>query len=293
MKNGGNLASYAAVRDILGTHALAPKKNYGQNFLIDSFVLDKIVNAAGITADDVVIEIGPGLGALTAALAARAKKVIAVEIDASLIPVLRDTLAGFDNVELINADVLKLDLGACIAAAGAQSVKLVANLPYYITTPIVFHVLESKLPVESMTVMVQKEVAERMKAQASTKAYGAVTVAMRYYADVSLVANVPPNCFLPRPNVDSAVVQLTLLPKPRVTVADEAFFFKIVRAAFAMRRKTLVNCLSADEELGFDKQTVVDALISCGLSESIRGEALTLEWFAQLVEVLCALRTEG
>jgi len=288
MDKHDSLASYAAVRTLLDTRGLSPKKNYGQNFLIDSFVLDKIVNAAAVDADSTVIEIGPGLGALTVELAKRAGKVLAVEIDGTLIPVLSETLAEYDNVRLINEDVLKLDLAALLAEENAPRASLVANLPYYITTPIVFRVLESKLPMESMTVMVQKEVAERMRAVPSTKAYGAVTIMIRYYADVELVANVPPNCFFPRPGVDSAVVKLKLLGKPRVEVADESYFFTLVHAAFAMRRKTLVNCLSACEALTVSKAEAAAAIVSCGLSESIRGEALDIFDFAKLAEALLA-----
>jgi len=286
MEKTEKLASFAAVRAILDARGLAPKKNYGQNFLTDSFVLDKIVNAAGVTAESVAIEIGPGLGALTAALAERARKVLAVEIDTSLIPVLEEMLAAYDNVRIINSDVLKLDLSAVLAEENAQSAHLVANLPYYITTPIIFHVLENKLPIESMTVMVQKEVGERMRARASTKAYGAVTLAIQYYADVQLVANVPPNCFYPRPGVDSAVVKLTILPKPRVDVADETFFFQVIHAAFSMRRKTLVNCLSSCEALQISKQEAAEAIVACELSESVRGEALDIHDFARLAEKL-------
>ena len=280
------LASYAAVRALLDARGLAPKKNFGQNFLTDAFVLGKIVNAAGVDSSMTAIEIGPGLGALTAELAKRAGKVLAVEIDGGLIPVLEETLSAYGNVRLVHGDVLKLDLAALLAEENAARACLVANLPYYITTPIVFRVLESRLPLESMTVMVQKEVGERMRALPSSKAYGAVTVMIRYYADVELVANVPPNCFFPRPNVDSAVVKLMLLREPRVAVADEAFFFALIHAAFAMRRKTLVNCLSADEALGIGKAEAAAALAACGLSESVRGEALDIHDFARLAAAL-------
>ena len=282
------LASYAAVRARLEARGLAPKKNFGQNFLIDPFVLEKIVNASGMTSESLAIEIGPGLGVLTAQLAARAGQVVAVEIDAGLIPVLEETLADFTNVRLINADVLKLDLGAIIREENRANVQLAANLPYYITTPIIFHVLENHLPIESMTVMVQKEVAERMRAKPSTKAYGAVTLAVQYYADVTLVANVPPHCFYPRPNVDSAVVKLTLLPTPRVAVRDKKLLFTLIHAAFSMRRKTLVNCLSACEDLHIEKAEASAMLAACGLSESVRGEALDLSAFARLTEAFLA-----
>ena len=286
MEKKEGLATYQAVRSLLDARGLAPKKNYGQNFLTDSFVLDKIVSAAGITKDSLAIEIGPGLGALTLELAERAGKVLAVEIDASLIPVLQETLAAYDNVRIVNADVLKLDLGALVAEENMRTAHLVANLPYYITTPIVFHVLENKLPIESMTVMVQKEVGERMRAKPSSKAYGAVTVCIQYYAEVSLVANVPSNCFYPRPGVDSAVVKLSILPKPCVDVPDETHFFTLVHAAFSMRRKTLVNCLSACDDLEVGKAEVAEALVACGLSESVRGEALDIYAFAKLAGVL-------
>jgi len=280
------LASYAAVRTLLDARGLAPKKNYGQNFLTDAFVLDKIVNASGVTAESAVIEIGPGLGALTAELAKRAGMVYAVEIDCGLIPVLSETLAMYNNVRLINEDVLKLDLASLLAEEKAAHVCLVANLPYYITTPIVFRVLESRLRLSSMTVMVQKEVGERMRAVPSTKAYGAVTLMIRYYADVELVANVPPNCFFPRPGVDSAVVKLHLLDKPRVEVANESYFFTLIHAAFAMRRKTLLNCLSACEALAVSKADAAAAIAACGLQESVRGEALDIHDFAKLADAL-------
>ncbi len=252
------------------------QKRFGQNFLIDAHVLDKIINAADIGLQDTVLEIGPGIGTMTQALAEHAKRVIAVEIDENLIPILRDNLGGYDNVEIINEDVMKVD----IAALGAN--KVVANLPYYITTPIIMGLLESHVPLDSITVMVQKEVAERMKARAGTKDYGALSLAVQYYAEPYIVANVPQNCFMPRPNVGSAVIRLTLHKKPPVEVNDEKLMFCIIRAAFNQRRKTLQNCLNHFEELHFEKDDVAGILRAMNLNESIRGEALSLEQFAEL-----------
>lgn len=252
------------------------QKRFGQNFLIDAHVLDKIINAADIGLQDTVLEIGPGIGTMTQALAEHAKRVIAVEIDENLIPILRDNLGDYDNVEIINEDVMKVD----IAALGAN--KVVANLPYYITTPIIMGLLESHVPLDSITVMVQKEVAERMKAGAGTKDYGALSLAVQYYAEPYIAANVPQNCFMPRPNVGSAVIRLTLHKKPPVEVNDEKLMFRIIRAAFNQRRKTLQNCLNHFEELHLEKDAVAGILRDMNLNESIRGEALSLEQFAEL-----------
>lgn len=274
--------SITVVRETLGRHNISAKKKYGQNFLVDENILRKIADAGDITDGDLVVEIGPGLGALTAALAERAGRVVAVEIDSGIIPPLRDNLSGYDNVEIVNADFLKLDLCELISSQGFKSAKIVANLPYYITTPIIFAVLESKADIESMVVMVQKEVGDRMNAKPSTKQYGALTLAVGFYADVSVVANVPPDCFYPKPDVDSIVLKLELLKEPRFGVKDPDKMFKIIKAAFAMRRKTLANCLFSAKEFGLAKDEAINLIKKIGLSENVRGEALTPEQFAIL-----------
>lgn len=251
------------------------QKRFGQNFLIDAHVLDKIIAAARIGPEDTVLEIGPGIGTMTQALAEHAKKVVAVEIDDNLIPILKENLGEYDNIEIINNDVMKVDIEALRAN------KVVANLPYYITTPIIMGLLESKIPLDSITVMVQKEVAERMKAGAGTKDYGALSLAVQYYAEPYLVANVPQNCFMPRPNVGSAVIRLTLHRQPPVDVKDEKLMFRIIRAAFNQRRKTLQNCLNHSDDLKFEKDNVAEILKKMNLNESIRGEALSLEQYAE------------
>ena len=250
------------------------QKKFGQNFLIDGHVLDKIISAAEIGPEDTVLEIGPGIGTMTQAIAEKAGKVIAVEIDDNLIPILKENLKDYANVEIINDDVMKVD----IASLGVN--KVVANLPYYITTPIIMGLLESRLPLDSITVMVQKEVADRMKSKPGTKDYGALSLAVQYYAEPYLVANVPQNCFMPRPNVGSAVIRLTLHKKTPVDVTDEKLMFRIVRAAFNQRRKTLQNCLSHFEELHYEKEKVAQTLRKMNLNENIRGEALSLEQYA-------------
>ena len=251
------------------------QKKFGQNFLIDEHVLDKIIAAAEIGPEDTVLEIGPGIGTMTQAIAEKTKKVIAVEIDDNLIPILKENLKDYDNVEIINDDVMKVD----IASLGVN--KVVANLPYYITTPIIMGLLESRLPLDSITVMVQKEVADRMKSKPGTKDYGALSLAVQFYAEPYLVANVPQNCFMPRPNVGSAVIRLTLHKKTPVDVRDEKLMFMIIRAAFNQRRKTLQNCLSHYEELHYEKEKVAQVLRDMNLNESIRGEALSLEQYAE------------
>ena len=250
------------------------QKKFGQNFLIDGHVLDKIISAAEIGPEDTVLEIGPGIGTMTQAIAEKAGKVIAVEIDDNLIPILKENLKDYANVGIINDDVMKVD----IASLGVN--KVVANLPYYITTPIIMGLLESRLPLDSITVMVQKEVADRMKSKPGTKDYGALSLAVQYYAEPYLVANVPQNCFMPRPNVGSAVIRLTLHKKTPVDVTDEKLMFRIVRAAFNQRRKTLQNCLSHFEELHYEKEKVAQTLREMNLNENIRGEALSLEQYA-------------
>lgn len=258
-------------------------KKFGQNFLIDTHVLDKIVRYAEITKEDCVLEIGPGIGTLTQYLAESAKEVVAVEIDDKLIPILQDTLSAYDNVTVIHEDILKVDIPALVEEKnGGAPIKVVANLPYYITTPIIMGLLEAHVPMHSITVMVQKEVADRMQAGPGTKDYGALSLAVQYYAKPYLAANVPPNCFMPRPNVGSAVIRLTLHETPPVEVADEGLLFRLIRAAFNQRRKTLLNSLNNSPELSFDKNTLEGAIARLGLSPTVRGEALTLEQFAAL-----------
>ena len=269
--------------EILQKYDFHIQKKYGQNFLIDQSVLHRIVEAAGIEGDDCVLEIGPGLGTMTRCLAERAGRVAAVEIDRNLIPVLKETLAGYDNITLINDDILKVDLNGIVAELnGGRPVKVVANLPYYITTPIIMKLLESHVPLQSITVMVQKEVADRMQAGPGTKDYGALSLAVQYYAKPEIVANVPPNCFIPRPSVGSAVIRLTRYEKPPVQVRDETGLFTLIRAAFNQRRKTLTNALYNAQGLHVPKERTAQALERLGLPSSIRGEALTLEQFAAL-----------
>ncbi len=274
--------------EILQKYNISFQKKFGQNFLIDTHVLEKIVSAAEITKDDLVIEIGPGIGTLTQYLCEAAREVIAVEIDRNLIPILEnDTLAPYDNVTVINEDVLKLDLTALINShSPGRPAKLVANLPYYITTPIVMQVLESGAPIESMTIMIQKEVAERMEAKPGTADYGAITLAVQYYTEPYLAANVPQNCFMPRPNVSSAVIRLKRHSQPPVNVKDPALMFKLIRASFNQRRKTLLNGLSNSTELSFTKDELTAALDSCGISPTVRGETLGLPEFAALSDAL-------
>lgn len=266
------------------------QKKFGQNFLIDTHVLERIIDAAGITKDDFVVEIGPGIGTMTQYLCEAARAVAAVEIDKNLIPILADTLSAYDNVEVINDDILKVDLTALAQEKnGGRPIKVVANLPYYITTPIIMGLFESHVPIESITVMVQKEVADRMQCGPGTKDYGALSLAVQYYAKPEIVANVPPNCFMPRPNVGSAVIRLTKHEKPPVTVADERLMFRLIRASFNQRRKTLVNGLKNSAELSFTKEQIEAAITAIGQPLTIRGEALTLAQFAELSDKLGAL----
>lgn len=263
------------------------QKKFGQNFLIDAHVIDKILRAADITKEDVVLEIGPGFGTMTQYLAERAKEVIAVEIDKNLIPILHETLGEYDNVTILCDDILKVDLEALAQEKNnGQPLKVVANLPYYITTPIIMGIFEKHVPVSSVTVMVQKEVADRMQAGPGTKDYGALSLAVQYYAEPYIAANVPPNCFMPRPNVGSAVIRLTKWDKPKVTVSDEHLMFQLIRASFNQRRKTLQNGIHNSPELAFTKEQVVNALEVMGLPATIRGEALTLEQFAKLTDLI-------
>jgi len=259
------------------------RKNYGQNFLIDSHVIDKIIAAAEIDKSTKVLEIGPGIGTLTQYLAEAAESVTAVEIDDKLIPILEKTLADYDNVNVIHGDILKQDIGTIF---GGEPFKIVANLPYYITTPIIMNLLESRVPADSITVMIQKEVADRMKAEPGSKDYGALSLAVQYYADPYLAANVPPNCFMPRPNVGSAVIRLKRLEEPSVNVKDERHMFKLIRAAFNQRRKTLANAVKNFEGLSYSREEVENALTSIGLDTRVRGEALGLQEFAALSDAL-------
>ena len=262
------------------------QKKFGQNFLIDTHVLDKIIRAANITKDDMVIEIGPGIGTMTQYLAEAAGKVIAVEIDKNLIPILEETLDDYDNVRVINEDVLKVDLKKIADEEnGGKPVKVVANLPYYITTPIIMGLFENEVPLESITVMVQKEVADRMQTGPGNKDYGALSLAVQYYAEPYIVANVPPNCFMPRPKVGSAVIRLTRHENPPVEVKDEKLMFEIIRASFNQRRKTLANGLNNSDKLNFSKEKITEVIEKLGKGASVRGEALTLEEFAHLTNL--------
>ena len=263
------------------------QKKYGQNFLIDSHVLEKIMDAAEIGKDDCVVEIGPGIGTMTQYLAERAGEVVAVEIDKNLIPILTETLADYKNVSIINEDILKVDLNRIVEEKnGGRPVKIVANLPYYITTPIIMGLFENHVPVKSITVMVQKEVADRMQVGPGTKDYGALSLAVQYYAKPEIVAIVPPNCFIPRPNVASAVIRLTCHEKKPGEVKNEKGMFALIRASFNQRRKTLANSLSNAQNLSLTREQVTEALESMQLSPTIRGEALTLEQFAALADIL-------
>ena len=263
------------------------QKKFGQNFLIDTRVLERIIEASGVTKDDMVLEIGPGIGTMTQYLCENARKVVAVEIDKNLIPILEDTLSAYDNVRVINEDILKVDINKLVNEENdGKPIKVIANLPYYITTPIIMGLFESHVPIESITIMVQKEVADRMQVGPGTKDYGALSLAVQYYAKPQIVANVPANCFMPRPNVGSAVIKLTRHEEVPVDVKDEKLMFRIIRASFNQRRKTLQNSISNSPELHISKAQVVEALDKMGLSQTIRGEALSLEQFAQFTNLL-------
>lgn len=262
------------------------QKKYGQNFLIDGHVLKKIIAAAGVTKDDVVLEIGPGFGTMTQYLAEAAKEVIAVEIDKSLVPILHDTLKDYDNISIINEDILKLDIAALVEEKNnGNPIKVVANLPYYITTPIIMGLFESHVPLDNLTVMVQKEVASRMQAKPGSKDYGALSLAVQYYASPYIAANVPPNCFIPRPNVGSAVIRLTRFANPPVAVRNEEFMFSLIRASFNQRRKTLQNSL-VNGGIAVAKDRIAEALSKMQLPPAVRGEALSLAQFGQLSDLL-------
>lgn len=273
---------------ILNKYRFVFQKRFGQNFLIDEHVLNKIIKAADITKDDFVLEIGPGIGTMTQFLCEAAREVVAVEIDKNLIPILAtDTLAAYDNLEIINEDILKVDLKKLVDEKnGGRKIKVVANLPYYITTPIIMGLLEENVPIDNITVMVQAEVADRMQAGPGTKDYGALSLAVQFYAEPYIAANVPQNCFMPRPHVSSAVIRLKLHDEKPVKVKDEKFMFQVIRASFNHRRKTLVNGLIADMGSMLTKQQILDAFAKCGFKETIRGEELTLAQFAELSEAL-------
>ena len=263
------------------------QKKFGQNFLIDERVLEKIISAAEVNKDDFVLEIGPGIGTMTQYLAENAREVMAVEIDKNLIPILSDTLSAYDNVSILNADILKVDIAKIVEEKnGGKPVKVVANLPYYITTPIIMGLFESHVPIDSITVMVQKEVADRMQVGPGTKDYGALSLAVQYYAKPEIVANVPPNCFMPRPKVGSAVIKLTRYEKPPVEVHDERLMFRLIRASFNQRRKTLVNGIKNSGDFSLGKEEIEKIFEKCGLPLNIRGEALTLEQFAMLANCI-------
>mgnify|MGYP002619477117 CR=1 FL=1 len=273
--------------EVLQKYNFVFQKKFGQNFLIDTHVLDKIIAAAEITKDDFVLEIGPGIGTMTQYLACAARKVVAVEIDKALIPILEDTLSDYDNARVINNDVLKVDIAKLAEEENdGKPIKVVANLPYYITTPIIMGLFENHVPIKSITVMVQKEVADRMQVGPGTKDYGALSLAVQYYAKPYIVANVPPNCFMPRPKVGSAVIRLERYEEPPVKVKDEKLMFRIIRASFNQRRKTLANGLKNSAELDYTKEEVEAAIEALGRGASIRGEALTLEEFARLADLL-------
>lgn len=282
-----NLGNPKNTIEIIQKYQFMFQKKFGQNFLIDTHVLEKIIASAGVTEDDCVLEIGPGIGTMTQYLAEHARQVVAVEIDRNLIPILKETLADYENVEIINEDILKVDIKQLTEQYnGGRPIKVVANLPYYITTPIIMGLFESDVPIDNITVMVQKEVADRMQEGPGSKDYGALSLAVQYYAQPEIVANVPPNCFIPRPTVGSAVIRLTRHRKMPVKADNPKLMFRLIRASFNQRRKTLQNGLNNSPELPYTKEQVVQALETMGLSPSVRGEALTLSQFAKLSDLL-------
>lgn len=277
--------------EILQKYGFVFQKRFGQNFLIDPHVLEKIIHASEITKEDLVLEIGPGIGTMTQYLAEAAREVVAVEIDDALIPILEDTLKEWDNVTVIHGDILKTDIAKIAEEKnGGRPIKVVANLPYYITTPIIMGLFEGNVPIDSITVMVQKEVADRMQTGPGSKDYGSLSLAVQYYAKPEIAANVPPNCFMPRPKVGSAVIRLVRHKEKPVEVKDEKLMFRIIRASFNQRRKTLVNGLKNSQELSFSKEQIEEAMTNCELPLNIRGEALTLEQFAKLSNELGSCR---
>ena len=287
-KNVMHLGNPTNTIAVLNRYGFSFQKKFGQNFLIDENVVEKIVRDAGVTKDDFVLEIGPGIGTMTQILCENAREVVAVEIDDKLIPILtEDTLSWYDNVTVIHEDILKLDIVKLANERnGGKPIKVVANLPYYITTPIIMGLFESHVPLDSITIMVQKEVADRMQVGPGTKDYGALSLAVQYYAKPQILLNVPASCFMPRPNEDSAVIQLTRYEKPPVEVADEHLMFRLIRASFNQRRKTMTNSVGNSPELSVSKEQMAAALEKCGLSATVRGEALTLAQFAELANVL-------
>ena len=287
-KNVMHLGNPTNTIAVLNRYGFSFQKKFGQNFLIDENVVEKIVRDAGVTKDDFVLEIGPGIGTMTQILCENAREVVAVEIDDKLIPILtEDTLSWYDNVTVIHEDILKLDIVKLANERnGGKPIKVVANLPYYITTPIIMGLFESHVPLDSITIMVQKEVADRMQVGPGTKDYGALSLAVQYYAKPQILLNVPASCFMPRPNVDSAVIQLTRYEKPPVEVADEHLMFRLIRASFNQRRKTMTNSVGNSPELSVSKEQMAAALEKCGLSATVRGEALTLAQLAELANVL-------
>ena len=287
-KNVMHLGNPTNTIAVLNRYGFSFQKKFGQNFLIDENVVEKIVRDAGVTKDDFVLEIGPGIGTMTQILCENAREVVAVEIDDKLIPILmEDMLSWYDNVTVIHEDILKLDIVKLANERnGGKPIKVVANLPYYITTPIIMGLFESHVPLDSITIMVQKEVADRMQVGPGTKDYGALSLAVQYYAKPQILLNVPASCFMPRPNVDSAVIQLTRYEKPPVEVADEHLMFRLIRASFNQRRKTMTNSVGNSPELSVSKEQMAAALEKCGLSATVRGEALTLAQFAELANVL-------
>lgn len=282
--------------EVLQKYQFNFQKKFGQNFLIDTRILEEIIAASGVGKDDFVLEIGPGIGTMTQYLCEAAREVVAVEIDNNLIPILKDTLAAYHNVEVLNEDILKVDINRLAQEKnGGRPIKVVANLPYYITTPIIMGLFESHVPIDSITIMVQKEVADRMQVGPGTKDYGALSLAVQYYAKPEIVVNVPPSCFMPQPKVGSAVIRLTRHEKSPVDVKDEKLMFQIIRASFNQRRKTLANGLSNFPQLQLDKQQVTDCITALGVPATIRGEALSLEQFAQLSNIIydCRLASKG
>ncbi|MEI3163430.1 MAG: 16S rRNA (adenine(1518)-N(6)/adenine(1519)-N(6))-dimethyltransferase RsmA [Lachnospirales bacterium] len=269
-------------KQIIKKYEFSFKKNFGQNFLVDERVLDKIVSAADINENDLVIEVGPGIGTLTQAMAKKAGKVISVEIDKTLVPILGELLEDYNNIEIINEDILKVDINEIIENHKGMNVKMAANLPYNITTPIIMGILEKHIPMDSLTVMIQKEVAYRMNAKPSTKDYGSLSLVTQYYCEPYLVANVPQNCFMPRPNVDSAVIKLSILKEPRIKVKNEKFMFDFIKAGFSQRRKTLVNCIFNSGLVTLNKEELGNVLNELGYDERVRGESLTLEDYGKI-----------
>lgn len=277
------LGNRRSTTEIIQKYQFVFQKKFGQNFLIDNNILDKIIDSADITSNDCVLEIGPGIGTMTQRLAEEAGEVVAVEIDKNLIPILHDTLAGYDNVTIINEDILKVDINKLVEERnGGKPVKVVANLPYYITTPIIMALFEKHVPLHSITIMVQKEVADRMRVGPGTKDYGALSLAVQYYARPEIITRVPAACFIPRPNVDSTVIRLTCYEKPPVEAQDEAWLFAVIRASFNQRRKTLANGLANAGNIGVSRRQVEETLAEMGLPVSVRGEALTLKQFTEL-----------